>query len=144
MPTRIARGQAREEYRSVVDVQVDADVPVDEASMQAHAVVPLPPMQGKHGAGRAARTPAERQDCTAHFKAQVHTQTPPDQARRERVRLARTHRRRRRRQQVLAPLTKLKLWKRASDTTPRQDRADDERDDGPYRGPSLPAARSAD
>ncbi len=33
-------------------------------------------------------------------------------------RLARSHRRRRRRQQVLAPLTKLKLWKRAPRTTP--------------------------
>ncbi len=117
VPNRIARGQAREEYRAVVDVQVDAGVSVDEASMKARAVVPLPPMQAKRGAGRAARTPVERQDWTAHFKAQVQTRTPPDQARRERVQLARTHRRRRRRQQVLAPLTKLKLWKRAPDTT---------------------------
>ena len=118
MPNRIARGQARDEYRAVVDVQVDAGVAVDEASMKARAVVPLPPTQAKRGAGRAARTPAERQDWTAHFKAQVQTRTPPDQARRERVQLARTHRRRRRRQKVLAPLTKLKLWKRAPDTTP--------------------------
>ena len=118
VPNRIARGQAREEYRAVVDVQVDAGVPVDEAGMKARAVVPLPPMQAKRGAGRAARTPAERQEWTAHFQAQVQTRTPPDQARRERVQLARTHRRRRRRQQVLAPLTKLKLWKRAPDTTP--------------------------
>ena len=117
VPNRIARGQAREEYRAVVDVQVDAGVSVDEASMKARAVVPLPPMQAKRGAGRAARTPAERQEWTAHFKAQVQTRPPPDQARRERVQLARTHRRRRRRQQVLAPLTKLKLWKRAPDTT---------------------------
>ena len=85
VPNRIARGQAREEYRAVVDVQVDAGVPVDEAKRKARAVVPLPPMQGKRGAGRAARTPAERQDWTAHFKAQVQTRTPPDQARRERV-----------------------------------------------------------
>ena len=118
VPNRIARGQAREEYRAVVDVQVDAGVPADEASMKARAVVPLPPMQAKRGAGRPARTPAERQDWTAHFKARVRTRTPPDQARRERVRLARTHRRRRRRQKVLAPLTKLKLWKRAPDATP--------------------------
>ena len=86
--------------------------------MQARGVVPLPPMQAKRGAGRAARTPAERQEWTAHFKAQVQTRTPPDQARRERVRLARTHRRRHRRQKVLAPLRKLKLWKRAAETTP--------------------------
>ena len=118
VPNRIARGQAREEYRAVVDVQVDAGVPVDEASMKARAVAPLPPMQAKRGAGRAARTPAERQDWTAHFQAQVRTPTPADQARRERVQLARTHRRRRQRQKVLAPLTKLKLWKRAPDTTP--------------------------
>ena len=70
-------------------------------------------MQAKRGAGRAARTPAERQDWTAHFKAQVQSQTPPAQARRERVQLARTHRR----QKVLVPLTKL-LWKRAPRTTP--------------------------
>ena len=75
-------------------------------------------MQAKRGAGRAARTPTERQDWTAHFQAQVRTPTPPDQARRQWVQLARTHRRRRRRQKVLAPLTKLKLWKRAPDTTP--------------------------
>ena len=118
VPNRIARREAREEYRAVVDVQVDADVPVDPAKKKAGAVVPLPPMQGKRGAGRAARTAAERQEWTAHFKAQVQSRTPPDQARRERVRLARTHRRRRGRQKVLAPLTKLKLWKRAPDTTP--------------------------
>ena len=118
VPNRIARRQAREEYRAVVDVQVDADVPVDEAKKKAGAVVPLPAMQGKRGAGRAARTPAEQQDWAAHFKAQVQSQTPPDQARRGRVRLARTHRRRRRRQKVLAPLTKLKLWRRAPDVTP--------------------------
>ena len=118
VPNRIARRQAREEYRAVVDLQVDGGVPVDEARMKARAVVPLPPMQAKRGAGRAARTPAERQDWTAHFKAQVQTRTPPEQARRERVQLARTHRRRRRRQRVLAPLTKLQLWKRAPRTTP--------------------------
>ena len=118
VPNRIARREAREEYRAVVDVQVDADVPVDEAKKKGRAVVPLPPMQRKRGAGRAARTAAERQDWTAHFKARVQSQTPPDQARRERVRLVRTHRRRRRRQKILAPLTRLKLWKRAPDTTP--------------------------
>ena len=118
VPNRIARRQAREVYRAVVDGQVVADVPVDEAKTKARAVVPLPPMQAKRGAGRAARTPAERQEWTAQFKAQVQSETPPDQARRERVRLARTHRRRRRRQKVLAPLTKLKLWKRAPGTTP--------------------------
>ena len=117
VPNRIARREAREEYRAVVDVQVDDRVPVDEAKKKARAVVPLPPMQKKRGAGRAARTPAERRDWTAHFKARVQSPTPPDQARRERVRLARTHRRRRRRQQVLAPLTRLKLWKRAPDAT---------------------------
>ena len=118
VPNRIARREAREMYRAVVDVQVDDRVPVDEAKKKARAVVPLPPMQAKRGAGRAARTAAERQDWTAHFKAQVQSQTPPEQARRERVRLARTHRRRRRRQKVLAPLTRLKLWKRAPGTTP--------------------------
>ncbi len=118
VPNRIARRQAREEYRAVVDLQVDDRVPVDEAKTKARAVVPLPPMQAKRGAGRAARTPAERQDWTALFKAQVQSRTPPEQARRERVRLARTHRRRRRRQKVLAPLTKLQLWKRAPRTTP--------------------------
>ena len=118
VPNRIARREGREVYRAVVGVQVDADVQVDEAKQKARAVVPLPPMQAKRGAGRGARTPAERQEWTAHFKAQVQSRTPPDQARRERVRLARTHRRRRRRQKVLAPLTKLKLWRRAPDTTP--------------------------
>ena len=118
VPNRIARREAREMYRAVVDVQVDDRVPVDEAKKKARAVVPLPPMQRKRGAGRAARTAAERQEWTAQFKAQVQSQTPPEQARRERVRLARTHRWRRRRQKVLAPLTKLKLWKRATDTTP--------------------------
>ncbi len=118
VPNRIARRQAREEYRAVVDLQVDDRVPVDEAKTKARAVVSLPPMQRKRGAGREARTPAERQEWTAHFKAQVQSQTPPEQARRERVRLARTHRRRRRRQKVLAPLTKLQLWKRAPRTTP--------------------------
>ncbi|MCY4120339.1 MAG: relaxase/mobilization nuclease domain-containing protein, partial [Acidobacteria bacterium] len=117
VPNRIARSQAREEYRAVVDVQVGDRVPIDEAKKKARDVVPLPPMQAKRGAGRAARTPAERQDWTAHFKARVQSPTPPDQARRERVRLARTHRRRRRRQKVLAPLTKLKLLKRAPDAT---------------------------
>ncbi len=118
VPNRIARRQAREEYRAVVDLQVDDRVPVDEAKTKARAVVPLPPMPRKRGAGREARTAAERQEWTAHFKAQAQTQTPPDQARRERVRLARTHRRRRRRQKVLAPLTKLQMWKRAPRTTP--------------------------
>ena len=118
VPNRIARRQAREDYRAVVDLQVAGGVPVDEAKTKARAVVPLPPMQAKRGAGRAARTPAERQDWTAHFKAQVQSQTPPEQARRERVQLARTHRRRRRRQKVLAPLTKLQLWKRAPRATP--------------------------
>ena len=118
VPNRIARRQAREVYGAVVDLQVDDRVPVDEAKTKARAVVPLPPMQAKRGAGRAARTPAERQDWTAHFKAQVQSRTPPEQARRERVQLARTHRRRRRRQKVLAPLTKLQLWKRAPRTTP--------------------------
>ncbi len=117
VPNRIARRQAREQYRAVVGVQVDDRVPVDEAKQKARAVVPLPPMEKKRGAGRAARTPAERQEWAAHFKAQVQSRTPPEQARRERVRLARSHRRRRRRQQVLAPLTKLKLWKRAPGTT---------------------------
>ena len=144
VPNRIARGQAREEYRAVVDVQVDAGVPVDEASMKARAVVPLPPMQAKRGAGRAARTPAERQDWTAHFKAQVQTPTPADQARRERVQLARTHRRRRRRQKVLAPLTKLKLWKRAPDTTPGRTEPTAKATTARIAGPSLPAARRAD
>ena len=118
VPNRIARRQAREEYRAVVDLQVDDRVPVDEAKTKARAVVPLPPMQAKRGAGREARTAAERQDWAALFKAQVQSRTPPEQARRERVRLARTHRRRRRRQKVLAPLTKLQLWKRAPRTTP--------------------------
>jgi len=118
VPNRIARREAREEYRAVVGVQVDARVPVDEAKSKARVVVPLPPMQKKRGAGRAARTPAERQEWATHFKARVQSQTPPEQARRERVRLARTHRRRRRRQKVLAPLTKLKLWKRVPGTTP--------------------------
>ena len=118
VPNRIARRQAREVYGAVVDVQVDDRVPIDEAKKKARAVVPLPPMQRKRGAGRAARTPAERQEWAAHFKAQVQTRTPPDQARRGRVQLARTHWRRRRRQKVLAPLTKLKLWRRAPDTTP--------------------------
>ena len=118
VPNRIARREARGEYRAVVGVQVAASVPVDEAKSKARAVVPLPPMEKKRGAGRAARTTAERQEWAAQFKAQVQSPTPPDQARRERVRLARTHRRRRRRQQVLAPLTRLKLWKRAADTTP--------------------------
>ena len=77
VPNRIARRQAREEYRAVVDVQVDADVPVDEAKKKARAVVPLPPMQRKRGAGRAARTPAERQEWAAHFKSQVQS---PDAA----------------------------------------------------------------
>ncbi len=118
VPNRIARRQAREEYRAVVDLQVDGRVPVDEAKLKARAVVPLPPMQAKRGEGRATRTPAERQEWTAHFKAQVQSQTPPEQARRERVQLARTHRRRRRRQKVLAPLKKLQLWKRAPRATP--------------------------
>ena len=118
VPNRIARREAREEYRAVVGVQVVASVPVDEAKSKARVVVPLPPMQRKRGAGRAARTAAERQEWAVLFKAQVQSRTPPEQARRERVRLARTHRRRRRRQRVLAPLTKLKLWRRAPDTTP--------------------------
>ena len=118
VPNRIARREAREEYRAVVGAQVDARVPVDEAKSKARAVVPLPPMEKKRGAGRAARTPAERQEWAAHFKARVQSRTPPDEARRERVRLARTHRRRRRRQKVLAPFTKLKLWKRAPDAMP--------------------------
>ena len=118
VPNRIARREAREEHRAVVDVQVDAGVAVDEAKTKAGAVVPLPPMQAKRGAGRAARTAAERQEWAALFKAQAESRTPPEQARRERVRLARTHRQRRRRQKVLAPFTKLKLWKRAPDTTP--------------------------
>ena len=118
VPNRIVRREAREEYRAVVGVQVDASVPVDEAKSKARVVVPLPSMQRKRGAGRAARTPAERQEWAVLFKAQVQSRTPPEQARRERVRLARTHRRRRRRQRVLAPLTKLKLWKRATDVTP--------------------------
>ena len=118
VPNRIAPREAREVYRAVDDVRVDDRVPVDEAKTKARAVVPLPPMQKKRGAGRAARTPSERRDWTAHFKARVQSETPPDQARRERVRLARTHRRRRRQQKVLAPLTRLKLWKRAPDTTP--------------------------
>ena len=62
VPNRIARRQAREEYRAVVDLQVDDRVPVDEAKTKARAVVPLPPMQAKRGAGREARTAAERQD----------------------------------------------------------------------------------
>ena len=120
VPNRIARREAREEYRAVVGVQVDASVPGDEAKSKARAVVPLPPMHKKRGAGRAARTAAERQEWAARFKAQVQSRTPPDQARRERVRLARSHRRRRRRQTVLAPFTKLKLWRRAPDTTSRK------------------------
>ena len=118
VPNRIARREAREEYRAIVDVQVDDGVAVDEAKKKARAVVPLPPMERKRGAGRAARTPAERQEWAALFKAQAESRTPPEQARRERVQLARTHRWRRRRQKVLAPLTKLKLWRRAPDTTP--------------------------
>ena len=118
VPNRIARREAREQYRAVVGVQVDASVPGDEAKKKARAVVPLPPMEKKRGAGRADRTPAERQEWAAHFKARVQSPTLPDQARRERVRLARTHRRRRRRQKVLAPFTKLKLWKRAPDAMP--------------------------
>ena len=118
VPNRIARRQAREVYGAVVDLQVDDRVSVDEAKTKARAVVPLPPMQAKRGAGRAARTPAERQEWAAHFKAQVQSRTPPEQARRERVQLSRTHRRRRRRQKVLAPLTKLQLWKRAPRATP--------------------------
>ena len=118
VPNRIARREAREEYRAIVDVQVDDGVAVDEAKQKARDVVPLPPMEKKRGAGRAARTPAERQEWAAHFKAQVESRTPPEQARRERVRLARTHRRRRKRQKVLAPLKKLKLWRRAPGATP--------------------------
>ena len=118
VPNRIARRQAREEYRAVVDGQVAADVPVDEAKPKARAVVPLPPMERQRGAGRAARTAAERQEWAALFKAPVQSRTPPEQARRERVRLARTHRWRRRRQKVLAPLKRLKLWRRALDATP--------------------------
>ena len=135
VPNRIARRQAREEYRAVVDLQVDGGVPVDEAKTKARAVVPLPPMQAKRGAGRAARTPAERQEWTAHFKAQVQSQTPPAQARRERVQLARTHRRRRRRQKVLAPLTKLQTVEARASHNARQDGADDESDDGANLGP---------
>ena len=137
VPNRIARRQAREEYRAVVDLQVDDRVPVDEAKTKARAVVPLPPMQRKRGAGREARTPAERQEWTAHFKAQAQTQTPPEQARRERVRLARTHRRRRRRQKVLAPLTKLQLWKRAPRTTPGRTEPTTEATTARISGPDL-------
>ena len=83
VPNRIARREAREEYRAIVDVQVDDGVAVDEAKQKARDVVPLPPMQKKRGAGRAARTAAERQEWAAHFKAQVQSRTPPDEARRE-------------------------------------------------------------
>ena len=47
VPNRIARRQAREEYRAVVDVQVDDRAPIDEAKKKARAVVPLPPMQSE-------------------------------------------------------------------------------------------------
>jgi len=88
-------------------------------------------MQAKRGAGRAARTPAERQDWTAHFKAQVQSQTPPAQARRERVQLARTHRR----QKVLVPLTKLQTVEARASHNARRDGADDESGDGANLGP---------
>ena len=137
VPNRIARREAREQYRAVVGVQVDDRVPVDEAKSKARAVVPLPPMEKKRGAGRAARTPAERQEWAAQFKAQVQSRTPPEQARRERVRLARSHRRRRRRQQVLAPLTKLKLWKRAPGTTSGRTEPTAKATTAPISGPDL-------
>ncbi|MCY4123508.1 MAG: relaxase/mobilization nuclease domain-containing protein [Acidobacteria bacterium] len=68
VPNRIARREAREEYRAVVDVQVDASVPIDEAEKKARAVVSLPRMQAKRGAGRAARTPGyDQTGHTTHF-----------------------------------------------------------------------------
>ena len=118
VPNRIARREAREQYRAVVGAQVDDSVPADEAKKKARVVIPLPPMEKKRGPGRAARTAAERQEWAETLKAQAESQAPPEQARRERVRLTHTHRRRRRRQKVLAPLTKLKLWKRTPDVTP--------------------------
>ncbi len=62
VPNRIARRQAREEYREIVDVQVDAGVPVDEAKKKARAVVPLPRCRrgaapgGRPGHRRSGRT----------------------------------------------------------------------------------------
>ena len=119
VPNRIARRQAREEYRAVVDVQVDDRAPdrrgEEEGARRGSAAPDA--AEARRGPGRPGQWRSGRR-WTAQFKAQVQSQTPPEQARRERVRLARTHRRRRRRQKVLAPLTRLKLWKRAPGTTP--------------------------
>ena len=90
------------------------------------------PMQAKRGAGRAARTPAERQDWTAHFKAQA--QSPPEQARRERVQTG-PH------ASAAAPAAQgpraahetAAVEARASHNA-RQDGADDESDDGANLG----------
>ncbi len=116
VPNRIARRQAREEYRAVVDLQVAGGVPVDEAKLKARAVVPLP--RCRRSAARAGRPGHRRSGRTGR-----RTSRPRPSRRRSRrgasgCRLARTHRRRRRRHKVLAPLTKLQLWKRAPRTTP--------------------------
>ncbi len=120
---RVRRQQARAAFTAEVAVLKAAGVPEKDAVDVARENTPLPPQRPRSEAPprrprEAYRDRAGRVAGTERAPAKTARPAPgPGQGRA--VQLARRHTRRRKRQKVFAPLTKLKLWQPApDDTTP--------------------------
>ena len=119
---RVRRQQARAAFTTEVTALKAAGVPEKDAVDVARENNPLPPQRPRserRSAGREKRTATERAEWRELSERQrEQPDLHPGQAKTERVQLAQRQTRRRQRQKVFAPLTKLKLWQPAPDTTP--------------------------
>lgn len=119
---RVRRQQARAAFTAEVAALKAAGVPEKDAVDVARKNNPLPPQRPRserRRAGRQMHTATERVEWRElSERPREQPDLHPDQAKAERVQLARRHTRRRKRQKVFAPLTKLKPCKPASEPTP--------------------------
>ena len=118
---RVRRQKAREAFTAEMAALKVAGVPEEDAVDVARDNHPLPRQQPRSArpGGREKHTATEQAEWRELSERQRNQpDLHPGRARAERVQLARRQARRRKRQKLFAPLTKLKLWKRAPDTTP--------------------------
>ena len=119
---RVRRQKAREAFTAEMAALKVAGVPEEDAVDVARDNHPLPRQQPRSArpGGREKHTATEQAEWRELSERQRNQpDLHPGRARAERVQLARSQARRRKRQKLFAPLTKLKLWKRAPDTPGR-------------------------
>ena len=118
---RVRRQKAREAFKVEMTALKAAGVPEEDAVDVARDNHPLPRQQPRsaRAGGREKHTATEQAEWRELSERQRNQpDLHPGRARAERVQLARSQARRRKREKLLAPLMKLAPWKRATDTTP--------------------------